>query len=70
MRKLERGFEPFTLVHKEKDQYCYFEPTENLDIIYVKFKGACGQVVESEQYYSIVIDSICHLYLSGYEEEE
>lgn len=70
MKTLDKGFKPFTLLHEEKNQFCRFEPTEDLDLVYVQFKGACEHVMENVVRMDLALDQIAHLYSLGYVEVE
>lgn len=70
MKTLDKGFKPFTLLHKEKDQFCRFEPTDDPETVYVRFKGACGHVMENLVRVDLAVDQIAHLYSLGYVEAE
>jgi len=70
MKALDKNFKPFTLVHEEKDQFCHFEPTDNPDVISVRFKGACGRIVETTSPVKEAMFHMAHLYGLGYVEQE
>lgn len=70
MKTLDKGFKGFTLLHEEKDQFCRFEPTDDPETVYVRFKGACGHVMENLIRMDLAVDQIAHLYSLGYVEVE
>lgn len=62
------SFDPFTMVHEEKKQWVRFEPTDDPEKIHVRFRGACGHVMENTVSKEIMTATLADLYAKGYEE--
>lgn len=65
-----REFSPFTLEHKDKDQFCRFEPTDDPESVFIRFKGACGHIMENVISREQAMAQVAFLYRRGYEEAE
>ncbi len=65
---MKENFKAFTLEHKAKKQWARFEPMDDQNFVFVRFQGACGQVVETKVDRAVATDQIAHLYSIGYTE--
>lgn len=66
MRK--SGFKPFTLSKPDGTQWCRFEPTDDPDMVFIRFQGACGQIMERAIDTAAAVKQMAHLHSLGYEE--
>lgn len=61
---------PFTLVNKSKpEQFCRVEPTDDPDFLFVRFQGACGNIMENLVPAKQVMETLAGLYAAGWVEE-
>lgn len=61
-------FRPFTMVHEAKGQFARFEPTDDPEVVFVRFQGACGRTMENVIDRKTMVEAVADLFAKGYKE--
>lgn len=62
------SFKPFTMLHEAKGQFARFEPTDDPEVVFVRFQGACGHPMENTIDKQTMLESVADLFAKGYRE--